>query len=74
MTRSYLLPSARNMTSLDISRAELSSLANKVAIITGGGSGIGLATAQLFAEHGAQVVVADLKPPVNPIPSSIFAK
>ena len=35
-------------------------LANKVAIITGTASGMGLATAKLFAQEGAQVVVADL--------------
>lgn len=34
-------------------------LANKVAVITGAGAGIGAATAQLFAAEGAQVVVAD---------------
>jgi len=33
-------------------------LANKVAIITGGGSGIGKASAFLFAKEGARIVVA----------------
>jgi NAD(P)-dependent dehydrogenase (short-subunit alcohol dehydrogenase family) len=35
-------------------------LRNKVAVITGAGSGLGLATAQLFAFEGAKVVVADI--------------
>jgi NAD(P)-dependent dehydrogenase (short-subunit alcohol dehydrogenase family) len=34
-------------------------LKNKVCIITGGGSGIGRATALLFAAEGARLVVAD---------------
>lgn len=37
-------------------------LKDKVAIITGGGAGIGGATARLFAAEGARVVVADLNP------------
>ncbi len=35
-------------------------LANKVAIITGGSSGIGRASACLFAKEGSRVVVADI--------------
>jgi NAD(P)-dependent dehydrogenase (short-subunit alcohol dehydrogenase family) len=34
-------------------------LKDKVCIVTGGGSGIGRATALLFADEGAQLVVAD---------------
>ena len=33
-------------------------LRNKVAFVTGGGSGIGLRMAECFAEHGAKVVLA----------------
>jgi NAD(P)-dependent dehydrogenase (short-subunit alcohol dehydrogenase family) len=36
-------------------------LANKVVLITGGGSGIGKASCLLFAREGAKIVVVDLK-------------
>jgi len=36
------------------------SFENKVALVTGAGSGMGLATAQAFAAEGAAVVLADV--------------
>jgi meso-butanediol dehydrogenase / (S,S)-butanediol dehydrogenase / diacetyl reductase len=35
-------------------------LADRVAVVTGAGGGIGAATARLFAEHGAEVAVVDI--------------
>jgi 3-oxoacyl-[acyl-carrier protein] reductase len=38
----------------------MTTLTDKVAIVTGSGRGIGLAAAELLAEHGARVVINDL--------------
>jgi NAD(P)-dependent dehydrogenase (short-subunit alcohol dehydrogenase family) len=37
-------------------------LRNRVAVITGGGSGIGLATAEALAREGTRIVLADIEP------------
>lgn len=46
-------------------------LDGKVAVVTGAGSGIGRATAQLFAEEGAFVVVSDVSDAVDETAASI---
>ena len=37
-------------------------LAGKTALVTAAGQGIGRATAEAFAQHGAQVLAADINP------------
>lgn len=49
-----MAPAVTRLTSLD------RSIAGRVAIVTGGASGMGRATAHLFADEGARVVVVDL--------------
>lgn len=40
-------------------------LENKVSIVTGGASGIGLATVKSFVEKGGKVVIADYNVPAG---------
>ena len=46
-------------------------LDGKVAVITGGGAGIGFACAELLAERGASVALLDLRPDVADIASTL---
>ncbi|MDQ1022298.1 NAD(P)-dependent dehydrogenase (short-subunit alcohol dehydrogenase family) [Streptomyces afghaniensis] len=48
--------------------SSLSGLSGLKAVVTGGASGIGLATSRMLAEHGATVAVLDLDPSGTPEP------
>ena len=47
---------------------KLFDLSGRVAVVTGGNSGIGLAMAQGLATAGASIVIADAEPTGMPMP------
>lgn len=49
-------------------------LKNKIAIISGGSSGIGAATARLFHAEGANVLIYDLQPPTDELLADLMRK
>lgn len=53
---------------------QIADLTGKKAIVTGGASGIGLATAQQLIALGAEVMIADFSPEVENIAAEIGAK
>ncbi|KIA75627.1 hypothetical protein HK57_00559 [Aspergillus ustus] len=57
------------MEPLDLT-VDLAALKGRSAFITGGASGLGLATAQRWADAGAYVTIADIQPPHGYIPSN----
>ncbi|KIX92344.1 uncharacterized protein Z520_11952 [Fonsecaea multimorphosa CBS 102226] len=58
----------------DITEDDIHGLEQKIAIITGGSSGIGFATSEFFSTKGAIVVQADLSPPPRTLPGSLYTK
>jgi NAD(P)-dependent dehydrogenase (short-subunit alcohol dehydrogenase family) len=64
-----------NTVAVIMNDKNLFDLTDKIAIITGGGSGIGRRTALAFAEYGAKSIIADIDPKAaSLVASEIHAK
>ena len=59
------------MSSL-LAPGDLANLKDRSVLITGGASGIGLETAQLFASYGAFVTIADIQSPLEDVASNEY--
>ncbi|KAM5374747.1 hypothetical protein ACJZ2D_006391 [Fusarium nematophilum] len=60
------------MTSFTIDQNAFTGLKGKVAVMTGTSSGIGLATVQLFNDHGALLIVGDVIPSGRQLPGVTY--
>ncbi|KAJ0120938.1 hypothetical protein J7T55_015676 [Diaporthe amygdali] len=59
------------MTTLKIEESDIPQLDGQTAIVTGGSSGIGLATAKIIASRGGKVIILDIHEPKEKLPVDI---
>ncbi|KAJ5786682.1 uncharacterized protein N7503_011894 [Penicillium pulvis] len=59
------------MASMQLTDADIPNCCGKTVVITGGSSGIGLATGKIFASHGASVYLLDRQPAQDELSAKI---